>query len=205
MARSLTIISVGPPRSAAAARSTITAAATSAASKEIQEAQSDQHPPPVVGKPAHDDLRWDDGPSIAFEGTMRRKRAMLYSGICLAPDRVEDTIAIRRRYPCDIGRVRCRATLPFGQIAFMKIHASDFRVRPGERVGLAACATGIRPLYKSKAQYHSLLTDHIEESSSCTSPPRSNGGVSSSGSTIQTGTGSSASRMSRSGGSGTTT
>lgn len=45
----------------------------------------------------------------------------------------------------------------------MKIHASDFRVRTGERVDLAACATTVRPFYKSKAQYHSLLTDHIEE------------------------------------------
>ena len=45
----------------------------------------------------------------------------------------------------------------------MKIHGTDFRVRPEERVDLSARPTAIRPLYKSKSHYESLLDAHVAE------------------------------------------
>ena len=43
----------------------------------------------------------------------------------------------------------------------MKIHSDDFRVREGHKVKLHKWPTRIAPVYKSKAQYESLLHDHI--------------------------------------------
>ena len=45
----------------------------------------------------------------------------------------------------------------------MKIHGSDFRVRPEERVDLSARPTAVRPFYKSKPHCESLLEAHVAE------------------------------------------
>jgi len=48
----------------------------------------------------------------------------------------------------------------------MKIDSKDFRVREGEKVTLKKWPTMVKPLYKSKEQYHKLLGKHIQELSS---------------------------------------
>jgi PPK2 family polyphosphate:nucleotide phosphotransferase len=45
----------------------------------------------------------------------------------------------------------------------MKIHAKDFRVRPGHRIRLKRWPTSIAPLYKSPKQYKHLLEEGVEE------------------------------------------
>jgi PPK2 family polyphosphate:nucleotide phosphotransferase len=45
----------------------------------------------------------------------------------------------------------------------VKIHCSDFRIKPGEKTDLATRATTVAPFYRSKDQYESLLQTHIEE------------------------------------------
>ena len=42
-----------------------------------------------------------------------------------------------------------------------KIHTSRFRVSPGKKLDLRKWPTGIKPVYDSKDQYHSLLQDHV--------------------------------------------
>ncbi len=44
----------------------------------------------------------------------------------------------------------------------MKIRSDDFRVREGHKVKLRKWPTHIAPIYKSKAQYESILHDHVE-------------------------------------------
>jgi PPK2 family polyphosphate:nucleotide phosphotransferase len=44
-----------------------------------------------------------------------------------------------------------------------KIHAADYRVVPGKKIDLAKWPTKVKPLYDSKEEYKSLLTDHIEK------------------------------------------
>lgn len=43
----------------------------------------------------------------------------------------------------------------------MKVHSKDFRVREGNEVDLKKWPTMVEPVYKSKKQYHELLTDHV--------------------------------------------
>jgi PPK2 family polyphosphate:nucleotide phosphotransferase len=43
----------------------------------------------------------------------------------------------------------------------MKIHSNDFRVREGDEVNLEKWPTKVDPVYKSKAQYKTLLEDHV--------------------------------------------
>ncbi|HVC61225.1 MAG TPA: ADP-polyphosphate phosphotransferase [Acetobacteraceae bacterium] len=43
----------------------------------------------------------------------------------------------------------------------MKINSKDFRVREGDEVDLKKWPTLIDPVYKSKAQYHEILQDHV--------------------------------------------
>ena len=44
-----------------------------------------------------------------------------------------------------------------------KIHAADYRVVPGKKIDLAKWPTKVKPVYDSKEEYKSLLTDHIEK------------------------------------------
>jgi PPK2 family polyphosphate:nucleotide phosphotransferase len=44
-----------------------------------------------------------------------------------------------------------------------KIHAADYRVAPGKKIDLAKWPTKVKPVYDSKEEYKSLLTDHIEK------------------------------------------
>ena len=48
----------------------------------------------------------------------------------------------------------------------MKISSKDFRVREGDDVDLKKWPTMVDPVYKSKEQYHELLTDHVARLSS---------------------------------------
>jgi len=48
----------------------------------------------------------------------------------------------------------------------MKINSKDFRVKPGKKVKLKKCPTNVPLAYKSKEQYHQILTEHIREMSS---------------------------------------
>ena len=43
----------------------------------------------------------------------------------------------------------------------MTIHSKDFRVHEGDDVDLMKWRTMVDPVYKSKEQYHKLLTDHV--------------------------------------------
>src|SRR6188508_2291070 len=45
----------------------------------------------------------------------------------------------------------------------MPIDVSTFRVREGKRVQLKKWPTRVRPIYDSKEQYHSLLSDHVKK------------------------------------------
>jgi PPK2 family polyphosphate:nucleotide phosphotransferase len=44
-----------------------------------------------------------------------------------------------------------------------KIHSRDFRVREGAEVDLRKWPTNVEPVYKSKAQYHVLLGEHVAQ------------------------------------------
>jgi PPK2 family polyphosphate:nucleotide phosphotransferase len=48
----------------------------------------------------------------------------------------------------------------------MKINSKDFRVKPGKKVKLKKYPTNVPLVYKSKEQYHQILTEHIREMSS---------------------------------------
>jgi PPK2 family polyphosphate:nucleotide phosphotransferase len=48
----------------------------------------------------------------------------------------------------------------------MKIESKDFRVRPSEKVKLKDLPTIVKPFYRSKKEYHQLLTEHVEALSS---------------------------------------
>jgi PPK2 family polyphosphate:nucleotide phosphotransferase len=48
----------------------------------------------------------------------------------------------------------------------MKIHSKDFRVPPDKKVKLKDWPTKVKPVYKSKKQYHKLLSEHVEQLSS---------------------------------------
>ena len=48
----------------------------------------------------------------------------------------------------------------------MKINSKDFLVRPGGKVNLKKWPTNIKPIFKSKDQYHQILEEHINEMSS---------------------------------------
>ena len=48
----------------------------------------------------------------------------------------------------------------------MKIDSKDFLVRPGGKVNLKKWPTNIKPIFKSKDQYHQILEEHINEMSS---------------------------------------
>ncbi|TRZ80627.1 MAG: polyphosphate kinase 2 family protein [Nitrosopumilales archaeon] len=48
----------------------------------------------------------------------------------------------------------------------MKINSKDFRVKPGKKIKLKKYPTNVSPAYKSKEQYHQILTEHIHEMSS---------------------------------------
>jgi PPK2 family polyphosphate:nucleotide phosphotransferase len=43
------------------------------------------------------------------------------------------------------------------------INSKDFRVRPGEKVNLTKWPTHVKPVYKSRKNYHTLLDEHVEE------------------------------------------
>src|SRR5216684_2166661 len=43
----------------------------------------------------------------------------------------------------------------------MKIHIKEFRVREGDKVQLKAWPTRVKPCYKSKHHYESLLAEHV--------------------------------------------
>ncbi len=45
----------------------------------------------------------------------------------------------------------------------MKIHSKDFRVGEGEDVNLKKRPTKVEPVYKSKAQYETLLMEHVAQ------------------------------------------
>jgi PPK2 family polyphosphate:nucleotide phosphotransferase len=45
----------------------------------------------------------------------------------------------------------------------MKIHIKEFRVREGDKVQLKAWPTRVKPCYKSKHHYESLLAEHVEK------------------------------------------
>jgi PPK2 family polyphosphate:nucleotide phosphotransferase len=45
----------------------------------------------------------------------------------------------------------------------MKINSKDFRVRPGERVKLGKWPTTVKPICKTKKEYHKLLNEHVKE------------------------------------------
>src|SRR6478672_7325069 len=44
-----------------------------------------------------------------------------------------------------------------------KIHAGDYRVPPGKKIDLDKWPTIVKPVYDSKEEYRSLLTDKIEK------------------------------------------
>jgi PPK2 family polyphosphate:nucleotide phosphotransferase len=44
----------------------------------------------------------------------------------------------------------------------MKIKPKDFRVREGDSVDLDKWPTAVKPIYKSKEDYHALLSDHVD-------------------------------------------
>src|SRR5262245_53807205 len=44
-----------------------------------------------------------------------------------------------------------------------KIHADDFRVRPGGKVDLSKCPTRVKPVYSSKEEYKQLLMEQVEK------------------------------------------
>nr|WP_294501351.1 ADP-polyphosphate phosphotransferase [uncultured Rhodopila sp.] len=44
----------------------------------------------------------------------------------------------------------------------MKIKPKDFRVREGDTVELDTWPTAVKPIYKSKEDYHALLSDHVD-------------------------------------------
>ena len=45
----------------------------------------------------------------------------------------------------------------------MKIHTKDFRVTEGDKVDLESWPTRVKPVYKSKKQYKTLLEDHVAQ------------------------------------------
>jgi len=45
----------------------------------------------------------------------------------------------------------------------MKINSKDFRVLPGEKVTLGKRPTIVKPICKSKKQYHKLLAEHVDK------------------------------------------
>jgi PPK2 family polyphosphate:nucleotide phosphotransferase len=45
----------------------------------------------------------------------------------------------------------------------MKISSKDFRAREGDQISLRKWSTNVEPLYKSKAQYHKLLREHVAQ------------------------------------------
>ncbi len=45
----------------------------------------------------------------------------------------------------------------------MKINSEDFRVREGDQVSLRRWPTNVKPFYKSKEQYHKLLSEHVAQ------------------------------------------
>jgi PPK2 family polyphosphate:nucleotide phosphotransferase len=45
----------------------------------------------------------------------------------------------------------------------MKIHPEEFRVKEGEGVDLKKWRTHVPPVYKSKAEYQEMLTDHVSQ------------------------------------------
>ena len=45
----------------------------------------------------------------------------------------------------------------------MKIDSKEFRVRPGEKILLGDWPTRVNPYYKSKKQYHNILTDQVRK------------------------------------------
>jgi len=45
----------------------------------------------------------------------------------------------------------------------MKINSTDFRIREGDQVSLRKWSTSVKPMYKSKEQYHRLLGDHVAQ------------------------------------------
>jgi PPK2 family polyphosphate:nucleotide phosphotransferase len=47
--------------------------------------------------------------------------------------------------------------------AAVKIHSADYRVKPDSKVDLGDWATAIRPVYRSKRHYETLLGEHTEE------------------------------------------
>lgn len=47
-----------------------------------------------------------------------------------------------------------------------KINAKDYRVPPGDKVDLEKWPTLVKPIYKSKKNYHKLLAAHVKELSS---------------------------------------
>ena len=44
----------------------------------------------------------------------------------------------------------------------MKIDPGDYRVRKGDEVDLKKWPTMVKPVYRSKKQYHAMLADHVE-------------------------------------------
>ncbi|MGB9125816.1 MAG: ADP-polyphosphate phosphotransferase [Nitrosotalea sp.] len=48
----------------------------------------------------------------------------------------------------------------------MKINSKDFLVRSGEKVKLKKWSTNVPPMYKSKEQYHEILTEHVHQMNS---------------------------------------
>src|SRR5579872_4766868 len=50
-----------------------------------------------------------------------------------------------------------------GERIRMKINSKDFRVREGDEVNLKKWPTSIKPVYKSKEQYHKILTEHVAQ------------------------------------------
>ena len=47
----------------------------------------------------------------------------------------------------------------------MACNVDDFRVRDGEQVTLKKCPTEIKPIYRSKEQYQTLLDEHVDKMS----------------------------------------
>ncbi|MDE1770787.1 MAG: polyphosphate kinase 2 family protein [Thaumarchaeota archaeon] len=45
----------------------------------------------------------------------------------------------------------------------MKINSKDFLVRPDEKVKLKKWPTNVKPVYKSKEEYHKILAEHVKE------------------------------------------
>src|SRR5260221_3848467 len=44
-----------------------------------------------------------------------------------------------------------------------KLRPADFRVPPGKKIDLSKWPTNVKPIYKSKEQYHHLLREHIQK------------------------------------------